>query len=103
MQIVYFFVRAYYIYVCVCAPICAWGGRTEILRRRTRTHGVVSTWSKHSRAAHGLNFALILNFLRSTRGLSPIIPGVLFRLPFVSHTKEKEKGKEKKITLIYII
>ena len=97
-------------------PISEWGG-AEILCRQTqnrrtrlpvhpcRREHVVQTLTCCTRT----QLRADSKFSCSTRGLSPIIPGVLFRLPRVrsfarTQKKRKErKGKEKKLLELFFI
>lgn len=87
------FLRTCILYIHMCANF--WRGQRSCAGEHVClcTHVVVSTWSKHSRAAHGLNFALILNFLARPKSNHPWCP-LSPALGLQFYTDKKEKGKE---------
>lgn len=87
------FLRTCILYIHMCANF--WRGQRSCAGEHVClcTHVVVSTWSKHSRAAHGLNFALILNFLARPKSNHPWCP-LSPALGSQFYTDKKEKGKE---------
>lgn len=90
-------------------PISGWGAEILCSKHKTRLpvhpcrrEHVVQTLTCCTRT----QLRADSKFSCSTRGLSPIIPGVLFRLPWIrsfTRTQEKKERKEKKLHELFLL